>query len=133
MASKHVEDTVEAFLKDQWTATPIRMENTSSAPPADGSAFIIVEFPLSNTQRMSLGTRRYREWGGFRVVVCVPRGGGTGTIRGHGEALASLFRDVTVNGVHFQVPSEPFTDDQSDQAQYFRGAMVVPYWYSYVG
>jgi hypothetical protein len=88
---------------------------------------------VADVNRWPVDTRYYREEGGFRLVLAVERGIGTAKIREWGEELAALFRDREFDGVTTQVPSEPFTDDLSDQGNYFMATMVVPYFYNFVG
>jgi hypothetical protein len=74
----------------------------------------------------------YVEEGGFRIVINVERGRGTADMREMGAELGALFRDVALtNGVQCLVPTEPFTDDTSDQGNFFRGSLVVPFRYVY--
>jgi hypothetical protein len=132
MASKAVEDAVDAYLAANWTACPIYTENQQGSVPDDGSAFITLQFPVANVERLSPSSRLYWEEGGFRILINVQRGAGTATIRDYGAQLATLFRDVTVgNIVHCLVPTEAFTDDQSDKGLYFTGTVVVPYTYTF--
>ena len=49
------------------------------------------------------------------------------------KRLAALFRDRKFDGVETKVPSEPFTDEQSDQGNYFLASMIVPYTYNFDG
>lgn len=129
MASKAVEDAVDAYLAANWAGLPVLKENEQGEIPSDGSPFIILQFPVRNVERISIGQRTYREEGGIRIIINVQRGAGTAAIRQHGDALADLFRDQTFNGVHCGVPTEPFTDDASDRGVYFSGSVVVPFWF----
>lgn len=133
MASKAVEDAVDAYLASNWTRCPILKENEQGEAPTDGSPFLILQFPVSDVRRSDVGRKRYREEGGFRIVINVERGFGTATMRQWGEELAVLFRDVAIGPVHCRVPTEPFTDDQSDQGNYFQGSLICPYTYNIDG
>lgn len=136
MASKAVEDAVDAALA-AWAAAhspvvAVRTENQDPEAPADGSSFLIVQYPVANTRRLTVKRGLYVEEGGFRIIINVQRGQGTSAMRTMGSQLGTLFRDVTLtNGVQCLVPTEPFTDDQSDSGNFFKGAMVVPYRYVY--
>jgi hypothetical protein len=131
MASKVVEDAVQGYLESNWThlaECPVFTENEEGSIPDDGSAFLRLQFPVANVDRVSPSRGLYRETGGFRIVINVARGNGTATMRAYGEELATLFRDVRIGAtVDCRVPSEPFTDDQSDKGIYYQGAMVVPF------
>lgn len=136
MASKTVEDAVDAALA-AWAAAhspvvTVLTENTQAEAPADGSPFLIVQYPVANTRRLPIKRGLYVEEGGFRIVINVQRGRGTAAMRTMGSELGALFRDVDLtNGVQCLVPTEPFTDEQSDQGNFFRGSLVVPYRYVY--
>jgi len=133
MASKHVEDAVQAYLVANWTTAPVLVENELGEGPEDGSPFVRLQFPASSVDRPFIDRRYYREEGGFRLVLAVERGIGTPKIREWGDQLADLFRDKQFDGVITKVPSEPFTDDLSDQGNYFVGTMIVPYEYRFEG
>src|SRR3954467_5213397 len=133
MASKTVEDAVDAYLAANWTASPVLSENEQQEAPEDGTPFLLVQYPVANTRRVATGTPSYLEEGGFRILINVERGAGTDKIREWGEDLVALFRDVVIPGtdIHCLVPTEPYTDDQSDQGNYFAGSLVVQYLFSY--
>lgn len=130
MASRTVEDAVDAYLAANWTHIadcPIYVENEQGEIPADGSAFLKLQYPVANVSRFVVSDRGYLEEGGFRILIHVQRGAGTDTIRQYGSELAAMFRDQTFDGVECLVPTEPFTDDQNDEGLYFVGSVVVPY------
>jgi hypothetical protein len=133
MASKHVEEAVQAYLAAGWSDAPILVENEQGEGPEDGSPFVRLQFPASSVSRWPIDRRYYREEGGFRLVLAVERGIGIQKIRDWGAELAELFRDREFDGVITRVPSEVFTDDDSDVGNYFVGTMIVPYEYSFVG
>jgi hypothetical protein len=130
MASSAAEEAIDGYLRASWPhgdECPIFVENEDEATPDDGSPFLVLQFPLSTVSRVSVATPLYREEGGFRIIINVERGQGMAKIREYGVTLATLFRDRQIGPVSCRVPSEPFTDDQSDQGNYFQGSMVVPY------
>lgn len=136
MASKAVEQAVEAHLTANWThaaVCPIYTENVLGETPGDGQPFLILQFPLANVDRLAVTDRYYREEGGFRIVIHVMRGQGTEQIRDYGAELAAMFRETDFGGVETGVPSEPFTDDRSDEGLFYSGAMVVPYTFHFYG
>jgi hypothetical protein len=127
LASKALEDAIDAYLAANWTTTPIFTENEQGEIPADAGAFIILQFPVANVERVSPAARLYREGGAFRIVINVPRGAGTSLIRQYGSDLADIFRDVRVGDVDCRAAGEPFTDDESDRGLYFTGSLTVPF------
>jgi hypothetical protein len=136
VASKAVEDAVDAALA-AWAAAHVPVitvltENMQAEAPADGSSFLIIQYPIASTTRPTVARGLYVEEGGFRIVINVERGRGTADMREMGAELGALFRDVALtNGVQCLVPTEPFTDDTSDQGNFFRGSLVVPFRYVY--
>lgn len=129
MAHKQVEIAVEARLRAS-TAMPVFVENVIAEPLADGSAYIVLQFPVSSIQRWPLGNRVYREVGAFRLVLHVPTGTGTDQIRDIGEQLAAAFCDQTFDRVNCRVPGAPFIDDRSEGGLIW-ASVVVPYDYSF--
>lgn len=130
MASKVVEDTIEDYLTANWAhiaTCPVFTENEEGSIPSDGSAFLRLQFPVADVEKLPVTSRRFRESGAFRIVINVARGDGTDTMRDYGEELATLFRDQTIGDVSCLTAGEPFTDDQSDRGLYFQGAMVVEF------
>lgn len=125
MAHKEVEIAVEARLR-AGSALPVFVENVVAEPPADGSAFLILQFPFASVERWPVNQRVYRETGGFRLVLHVPSGTGTDTIRDLGEQLAALFCDQTFGGVRCRVPGAPFVDDSPEGALIW-ASIVCPY------
>jgi hypothetical protein len=133
LASKAVEDAIDAYLAANWSNCPIFTENQQSETPDDGSPFLLLQFPVSIVTRSVVDRRYYTEEGGFRIIINVQRGEGTDTIRQWGAELAALFRDQDVGPVECKIPTEPFTGDESDQGNYFQGAMVCRYIYRFDG
>lgn len=127
MAHKTVEEAVEARLRALWTECPIYTENLEAETPSDGSPFLLLQFPASQVRRWPINQRRYREEGGFRIVICLAAGTGMETMRDWGEMLRLMFLDVSFDGVNCRVPSDPFTDNRSTEGAYFYGALVVPF------
>jgi hypothetical protein len=127
MAHKTVEDAVEARLRALWTQCPILTENVEQEAPADGGPYLLLQFPVSDVRRWAMNSRRYREEGGFRIVIHLPRQTGMARMRDWGEQLRLMFLDVKFDGINCRVPTDPFTDDDSSEGRYFHGSIVVPY------
>ena len=133
MASAAVEELIESYLTENWTRAPVLVVNQDAETPADGSPFLVLQYPLSDVTRPFVNQRTYREEGGFRIVINVPRNEGTATIRLWGAELAALFRDRQIGPVKCGIPSEPYTDNESDEGNYFTGAMVCEFTYDFEG
>jgi hypothetical protein len=131
MAKKQVIDAVEARLGATWDGLPVFGANTEGEPPTDGSPFLMVQYPASDTRRLPITTPVYWEDGGIRIVLNEARGFGLAKTTQRCEALADLFRDQSFGGVVCQVPSSPFIDDDNDDGNYFQASIVVPYTYCF--
>jgi hypothetical protein len=132
MASKYVEDTIEAFIEDDsnWSLSDVYNMNEQWEAPTDGTPFLMIQFVMPTVRRAGPTTRTYIEEGGVRLILNVERGTtGKDRMRTWGDVLAPLFTDRKVGEVECLVPTEPFTDDESDQGNYFQGAMIIPYRY----
>lgn len=129
MAHKQVEEAVEARLRANWTASAIIVGNEQETAPADGSAFVTIQFPLSETRRWPMNSRLYREEGRFRVVMSVPAGIGMTMLRAWGDQLAALFRDVKFDGVQCLAPGSPVTID--DGEAWHVQAFTVPFTFNF--
>lgn len=128
MAHKQVEIAVEARLRAQWSTSPVFVENVIAESPADGSGYVVLQFPVASVERWPVNAKVYRETGAFRLVLHVPTGTGTDAIRDYGEQLAAIFCDETFDGVRCRVPGPPFVDD-STEGPLIWASIVCPYEY----
>lgn len=132
MASKAVMDAVSARLTADWTNCPVDDPNTVGGTPADGSAFLTVQYPVANEEHIglgSIGARTYREEGGIRFVLSVPRGAGLSLAMTWADQLRSMFRAAQFGGVTCQAAAPPALDDSNDNGNYFLLRMVVLYYF----
>jgi Bacteriophage related domain of unknown function len=132
MALQQVVDAVEARLAERWTLCPVLEMNVFGEAPETGEAFLLLQFPVSRITRLSVGTRYYREEGGIRFVLHLPRGEGTAKALDWSRQLADIFRDQKFGGVTTKVPTSPFLDDNNDVGNYFTAAVVCQYTYDFV-
>jgi hypothetical protein len=133
MAHPDVIEAVKDRIGSPFNGAAVLGMNEVGEVPADGSAFIQIQYPASNSERLAVGDRQYREEGGVRFVINVERGAGQDTGILLASQIADLFRDATFDGVHCLVPVSPFMDDSSDSGKYFTLALVVPYWFQFTG
>lgn len=131
MASKAVIDAVAARMGVTWNGIVVIGPNETDRPPRDGAPFIMLQFPVSNTERLPVTRRLYREEGGFRVVLHTARGVGLADHLTQLDALAELFRDRRFDGLETRVPSAPYIDDED--GNYVIGAIAVPYVHQFEG
>lgn len=123
MSSKAVADAIDAYLAANWTACPVLTENADEETPADGSAFLVVQYFGAQNRRVTLAPV-FEEEGAFRIVINVPRGQGPALMRQYAADLVDLFRGVDVGAVHCLTPSEPFAVVEGN---FYTGALVVPF------
>jgi hypothetical protein len=133
MPRKAVVDAVEARLGATWSGLPVWGANNQGEPPGDGSEFVMVQYPVAETRRMSLGTRRYREEGAIRFVIHAQRGFGAGRALTLADDIAELFRDVTFDGVETRRPSSMPIGNDNDRGNYFVASVTVPYAFDFTG
>lgn len=131
MASKAVVDAVTSRLGSPWNGLPVLGPNTGGEPPQDATAFLQLQFPVADLQRMSASNRIYRETGGFRIVINGQRGDGVDQILTWAEQLMTLFRDVRIAGIHYLMPSPPFLGDNNEEGNFYKASLVFPYTYDF--
>jgi hypothetical protein len=129
MAKKAVTDAVVAKLAAEFTLGTVLDRNIDLQTPDDGSAFVRVEFPVSQNSQAALHTR-YRETGAFRVVVATEIGAGITKSQTWCEAIEAIFRNQKFSDVYCMAPS---IRDGIDEGVYFVAAVIVPYRYEYSG
>ncbi|WP_210482747.1 phage tail terminator-like protein [Microvirga antarctica] len=130
MARKAVIEAVTARLAAQWTSCPIIPTNRSGDRPRDGSPFLVVQFPVANTARLT-HSAYYREEGAFRIVIATERGEGMATPLAWADELAALFRSQRFDGVRCKTPGSPLIHDENDDGAYFVTSIVVPYFFDF--
>lgn len=136
MAQKAVVDAVEARLAANWSATPYFGLNGGGEPPADGTPFLEVQYPVANTEQISIGSpgaNVWREIGAIRFVLSIRRGQGVAQGLGYADTLAALFRGKQFNAVNTWGPSSPVLDDSNDRGNYWTLSFVVTYYFDYLG
>lgn len=136
MARSEVVNAVRDRLTAHWTRTGVFDENSEGSTPADGSHYLDVQFPYSTNERITFGdpgNNVYREEGGFRLLLNMPRGSGGDTGRQWADELAALFRGKHFDGVETFAPDTASSDDANENGNYFTYAVVVPYRFDYLG
>lgn len=132
MASAAVTAAFLARLSANWTACPVVPINGAADAPKDGSAFMVVEFPVANEDQISLGSvgaNTFREDGACRLVLCIPIGDAAGFPGwlAKVDALRAAFRGQFFDGITTWAASPPATNDASDRGAYFELSFAVPY------
>jgi len=105
-------------------------------PPLAGSPFIVLQFPTSVEDPISIGApgaNTHRESGAARFVLMIPIGLGETIWRPRVDALRAHFRSTTFDGVVTFGASPPAIDDDSDDGAYWCLAWVVRYRFDVIG
>lgn len=132
-----VADAVEAQIGSTWTSSDatalvVRGLNAEGEPPADGSPFIAIEYPVRNETQQSLGnpgSNFFKEEGFFRIIVNEQRGRGTSRVRAWITELRALFRGQNLSStVQCFEASGPAITDANDLGNYWQMSFVVRYW-----
>lgn len=136
MARKAVVDAVNSRLAANWSATPVFGLGVEGDPPTDGSAFVMVQYPVAGERQMSMGApgaNVWREEGAFRLVLNEPRGQGIDTLLTRADALAAIFRGQLFAGVQCFEASGPTVDDRNESGNYIQASVAVAYQHDLIG
>lgn len=126
MPSKTTYDAFKARLGNPWNGFPVGDVDTWETPPEGVDAFLVVEFPVVNSEKPVLG-RTYWEQGAARLVLSVKKGIGLSDGLAWADSLASLFRTHKFGGIETFVPSTPIVNDANDDGNWFELAVIVPF------
>lgn len=134
MPSAAVETAFRTRLASNWdTADGVILgANGVTTPPADGSAFLLIQYPVATGLRPFMRTKRYEE-GAARIIFNVPSGEGLSTFLTLADDIAAIFRGdhLIIDGVEVFEPSPPFINDNSEDGNYYELAVIVPYRYQF--
>lgn len=136
-------DAFEGRLSDflmanpgDWSMVAVRSPNGDLTPPDDGAPFIVIQFPASVEDPISIGApgaNTHREHGGARFVLLVPLAEGEGVWRPRVDALRAHFRSKSFDGVVTFGASPPAIGDGNDDGLYWAMAWVVSYRFDVLG
>jgi len=139
MVSKVVAEAFTAQLvagnspPDNWNGLPVVAIDTIPEPPDDAEAFIVLQFPVSSSDKPGLG-RRYFEDGAARIVLNIKRGMGLAQGLEWADALAALFRTDTLGpGLETFTPESPIIDDNIENGNWLSFSVIIPYRYQFNG
>lgn len=133
MADLVVVQTIKTELVAGFTAAPVK-EITGGKLPPDASGFVTLQFPVNNSEKMTLGNL-YRDSGAFRVVISVERGHEANLNTGLQWAgqIATLFRDKTFDRIKTSAPTIGRLDDSNEEGNFYVLSVLVPYTFNYRG
>jgi hypothetical protein len=142
MASLAVMTAIEALIAANWTHTPVKALNDVGKVPDDGSAFLIVTYPVATETLISVGApgaNIYREEGAFRVSLAIPIGHGVNAAAAPWaqriDTLRAALRGQLLAGgagVTWEA-SPPVVNNENDDGAYFMLSFAVPYRFDVAG
>jgi hypothetical protein len=132
MPLKAVSDAVNARLAANWTATVVVPFDTLREPPPGVEAFLVVQYPVADEERLVLG-KHYWEAGAIRFVLNVMAGVGLQQGLDWSDQLKVLFRYVDFDGVETRQASGPIIVDNIDDGQWIAYSTVIEYRYQFDG
>lgn len=132
MPHPNVDAGFKARIAANFTTIPFIGVNNVNVPPSDGSSFGVIQYPVADGEKPTLG-RRYFEDGAARIVVNVQAGPAENDARDTWlPALASLFRDRAISsGLETFTPDPPILNDANDDGNYVSYSLIVPYRYQF--
>lgn len=110
MAATAVYEAVKVRQMAGWTTLPVDYPNETFTPPADGAAFVQVDFPVADSEQISIGApgaNVFRDIGAIRFIVNVPKGSGLALAMRYAGEIADLFRGKDFSGVLTFAPTPP--------------------------
>lgn len=135
MPSAVVEAAFRERMEANWTDTIIIGVNGVTETPSDGTAFVLIQYPVVQNTRPTLTRRRFEE-GTARIILNAPSGDGLPDWLEKADSISDLFRgDKLKIGTSLNVeifePSPPIIDDNNEEGNYFSLAVIVPYRYQF--
>lgn len=136
-----VTSKLEAFLatnpvpRPDNSAWPFIGPNSDADTPADGGAFITLQFPIASENMVtaggSTGNRLVREEGAIRLVASIPRGNGQDLGLQMIGALRVAFRFQDFSGVRTFGASPAVNNNDNDNGAYWVLSTSIPYWFDF--
>lgn len=141
MAQSAVIAAVAARLGSPWASMdasqlPVFDPNTRGQPPADGTPFLTIQYPLANSEQKSIGApgnNVWRETGAIRFVLSIQRGTGVKQGMGWCDEIAALFRGKQFSSVNTWAPSSPVLDNSNATGNYWLLSFACPYYFDFLG
>ncbi|MCO5071139.1 MAG: DUF4128 domain-containing protein [Rhizobiaceae bacterium] len=121
---------IEAYLRANWSATPIWFENENWKLPNPPAHFLLVEVFGDFYDQASIGAdpqdgNLYRETGQIYVHVMAPRGQGTATARTYAKQIVDLFRGNEDAGVRPRGASIGAGEPGEEDGNFFRMTVTL--------
>lgn len=130
MASLAVITAVKARLAASSITTPVKHPNADFQTPADGTAFVSVQYPVAAEGQTTFGApgnNVFREEGVIRFVINIATGADLEVAATIADELRTLFRSARFDGVRCYAPTSLVFNDSNDDGNYSRASIAVPY------
>lgn len=131
---------VKALLQANWAHTPIVYPNEQSSVPGDGSAFLVVEYPVASEDQNALGppgVRLFRETGAIVLTLAIPTGLGVNpTATPYAQWMDDLraaFRGISAPPLQTLAVDPCFFDGGSEKGAYCELSISVAYYADFPG
>jgi hypothetical protein len=131
MARASVMTAVRTRLGESVNAWPVRYPNETAEPPGDGSPWWEVQYPLADSEQITIGApgnNVFRDTGVIRILLAVPRGQDVVPYETVLESVMALFRSKQFSGVSTYAPSPPVLHDRSDSGAFWSLSTSIPYY-----
>lgn len=131
MSSHTAFDAIEGHLRSEFTGAPLVFENEPWPQQETPSTFVLVEVFGDFYVQESIGApgqNLWRETGQILMHVLVPNDTGSREARMVARELVGLFREVSVDGVHFGEMSIGAGEPGEEKSQYYRITASVDFW-----
>jgi hypothetical protein len=130
MPAAAVEAAFQARQFASMPTVPIIPAIVSGEVPKDYDAWIEIQYPVANGIKPALG-RHYFEEGAARLVLNVRRSMEMEDALSIADDIASVYRDITFDGVETFTPSPPIINDTTNDGNWFSLSVIVPYRYQF--
>jgi hypothetical protein len=131
MPSAVVEAAFQARLYEYTLGDPpVISAIVSGQPSNDHDAFIVIQYPVVNGSKPTIG-RRYFEEGAARFVLNVRRTAEMEAALGIADEIASIFRDRKFHDIETFTPSPPIVNDTTNDGNWLSLSVIVPYRYQF--
>ncbi len=134
-------DEINGLVAVSWAHTPIVDDpNISGALPADGSAYLTIEYPLASEEMMTIGApgaNIFRDSGAARFVLSIPAGKGINDASAPWKTrlneLRAALRCKESNGVKTWEPSPVTFGGSSDDGAYYELTFALEFQLDVIG
>ena len=135
-----IRDALNAAVSAAWPYTGITLPNERAEPPADGSAWLALSYPVLTETMMTVGApgaNLWRQEGGLRVALFVPIGSGIDSPGAPWDSriddLRAALRGKVFGPVTTFEASPPITDNTNDMGAYYELSFVVVFQADVIG